>query len=90
MHFPSAGKGLRDSRDSTRSQRGVTSRGRGVRVLNFGLRWSRVEPLLTMEDSGFCYTASKELLLVRFPCNTASSRARRNLPRSALSLLEQP
>jgi len=35
-----------------------------------------------MEDSGFCDTASKVRLRVRFPCNTASSWARRALPRA--------
>jgi hypothetical protein len=46
----------------------------------YGFRCSRKvsnEAFLTMEDSGFCYTANEQRLLVPFPCNTARSTARR-------------
>ena len=43
-----------------------------------------------MEDSGFCYAATEQRLLARFPFIPAGSSARRTLPRSALSLPEKP
>jgi hypothetical protein len=52
---------------------------------------------LTMEVSGFSYTASEERLLARFPCITASSFARRTPlskrlepPRRTLNLSPKP
>ena len=52
---------------------------------------------LTMEDSGFCYTATERRLLARFPCNTASSSARHTPsskrlepPRRKLNLSPKP
>jgi hypothetical protein len=53
--------------------------------------------VLTMEDSGFCYRANERRLLVRFPCITASSSARRTSsskrlepPRRILNLSPKP
>jgi hypothetical protein len=60
-------------------------------------RTRTVDPLLTMEDWSFCYTANEQRLLVRFPCNTAISFARRTPsskrlepPRKTLNLSPKP
>jgi hypothetical protein len=52
---------------------------------------------LTTEVSGFCYAANEQPLLKRFPCNTASSFARRTPlskrlepPRRTLNLSPKP
>ena len=53
--------------------------------------------VLTMEDSGFGYTANEQRVLARFPCNTASSSAcrtpslkRLEPPRKAFNLSPKP
>jgi len=48
------------------------------------------DPLLTIEDSSCGYAAQEGRLRARFPCSSAGSSSRRTVPRTALSLPEEP